>query len=190
MSTAAPEKPARPQAIRPSGFSGDEIPVEVQTLIGELVTRWSYIDFQLKVIVREGFNISHAAALTMLHGKDAVSLWPIINTLTETDHWIRNEYLKSEIRDVAEQAKKKSVNRNDYAHGVFGFRHKAPNRGPLCRYLHRESHHKVQPEFVPISVADLKPLTEQARDIGILAQNATVHLKEWKRSVGLRRPRG
>lgn len=94
----------RKQAIRPSGFSGDNIPDEIRRLIGDLITRWAYIDFQLKVIVREGFNMSNSTALTVLHGKDAVSLWPIVQTLTESEVWIADAALRTELREIAELA--------------------------------------------------------------------------------------
>lgn len=53
--------------IRPSDLSGDQIPDELRTKIGELVSRWAYIEYQLKVVIRVSLGITRAVQNLLLH---------------------------------------------------------------------------------------------------------------------------
>lgn len=175
---------------RASGFSGDLVEDAMRARIGELITRWSFIEFQLKVVVREGFAIDWARTLTLTHAKDVRALCQLVSNLIATDHWIASEPVRTELAGVVATIGRNTNGRNDYAaHAVYGIPSKGPHTGRMCRYLHKELRHKIEPQFVPVTLKDLEKKCKAAKNLGALVQNATVHLKDWKKSVRLRLPK-
>lgn len=179
----------RKQPVRESGFSADRMPQEIFAGIGEIIVRWSYIEFQLGVLIREGFNISRATGRALTTGMDIKVLCGVIRTLIAADEWIKDETLRAELAVLVRDVEDKKIDRHDYAHGVFGFTREA--NGPLVfgRYLLKEKRHRIKPDVVQVTPESLKIIAEEARDLGIRAQDLTVKLKSWKQSVGLHPPR-
>lgn len=165
------------------------MPQELLAGIGEIVVRWSYIDFQLGVLLREGFNISRKTANALIVGMEIKVLCGVIRTLTLSDEWIKDKALREDIAALGRAVEKKKINRHNYAHGVFSFAMGPNDQLVFARYLLNDKGHRINPRSEKITWESLKELAEEARDLGIRAQDLTVKLKSWKHSVGLRRPR-
>lgn len=76
------------------------------------------------------------------------------------------------------------------AHGVFGFVVLAPDAKHLARYMQKKGLQRIKPQAEIVTPESLKQTAEELRDLGVRAQDLTVRLKQWKQSVGLRRPIG
>ena len=168
--------------IRPSRFSGDHVPVEFQQKTGELINRWAYIEYQLKVIIRVSLGITRAVQNLLLHNRDLRQLCELVKQISEAGTmWVPDADLRDEILKLADDVAKGSSVRNDYAHGVFAIPEKGTQAGKFSRYLYQKIEHKLHPNWQPLQAGDLDPMIKKAIRLGARAQNATVKLKELKK---------
>ena len=164
--------------LRLSDLCGDQVPEEVRTKIGELVNRWAYVEYQLKVIIRVSLGLTRAAQNLLLHGRDLRNLCELVRQIAEAgDLWVRDASLRDELLKLSDIIAQGSAVRNDFAHGVFAMPRKGHQAGKFSRLLYQKLEHKIQPDWQPTTATDLDPLIRKAKQLGVRAQNATVLLK-------------
>lgn len=167
--------------LRVSDLSGDQVPDAIRTKIGELVNRWSYIEYQLKVIIRVSLGLTRATQNLLLHGRDLRNLCELMRQIAQAgDLWVPDVSLREEMEKLSKAISDGSANRNDYAHGVFAIPRKGDHAGAFSRLLYQKLEHKLKPGWQPTSVTDLEPLIKKAQRLGVRAQNVTVRLKDLK----------
>jgi len=181
----------RRQPIRRSGFSPDNLTPEILTGIGEVVAHWSYVEFQLGVLIREALNISRATGRVFMADMRIHPLCEAARTVTLDSTWIGDEQIRKDITKLANDIDGTTQVRHDYAHGVFGFLIEEDSNA-LARYVQkggRGGRNRIEPDFEKVTPEGLKKIADVARDLGVRAQDLTVRVKQWKQSVGLRRPK-
>lgn len=167
------------KALRESDLCGDQVPDEIRLKIGELVNRWAYIEYQLKVIIRVSLGLTRASQNLLLHGRDLRSLCELVKQIAKAGNlWIPNTDLREELVKLSAAVENGSSVRNDYAHGIFAIPRKGDQAGKFSRLLYQQLEHKLNPGWQPTNAKDLEPLIKKANRLGIRAQNATVLLKK------------
>jgi hypothetical protein len=168
-------------ALRPSDLSGDQVPEEIRVKIGELVGRWAYIEYQLKVVIRVSLGLTRATQNLLLHGRDLRNLCELVGQIASAgDMWVRDATLREELLKLSEAIAQGSKSRNDYAHGVFAVPKKGRNAGKFSRLLYQKLEHKIEPDWHAVYVKDVESLIKKSKQLGVRAQNATVQLKKLK----------
>ena len=167
--------------LRVSDLNGDQVPDEIRTKIGELINRWAYIEYQLKVIIRVSLGLTRASQNLLLHGRDIRNLCELVGQIAQAgDLWVPDAHLRGELEKLSIAVSKGSAIRNDYAHGVFAIPRKGDHAGKFSRLLYQKLEHKLKPDWQRTNVKDLEPLVKKAKRLGVQAQNATVLLKKLK----------
>lgn len=150
-------------------------------MIGELVNRWSYIAYQLKVIIRVSLSLTRATQNLLLHGRDLRNLCELTRQIAQAgDLWVPDVSLREEMEKLSKAISDGSANRNDYAHGIFAIPRKGDQAGAFSRLLYQRLEHKLKPGWQPTSIKDIEPLIKKAQRLGVRAQNVTVRLKDLK----------
>lgn len=167
--------------LRVSDLCGDQVPDEIRAKIGELVNRWAYVEYQLKVIIRVSLGLTRANQNLLLHGRDLRSLCELMRQIAAAgDLWVPDASLRDELEKLSKSIAQGSAVRNDYAHGVFAVPRKGDHAGKFSRLLYQQLEHKIKPDWQPTSVKDIEPLVKKAKRLGVRVQNATVLLKRLK----------
>jgi hypothetical protein len=159
---------------RPASYSIDNFPPDIIQGIGEIMARWGYLQLQLGVIVRVALALRKDAGRVVTVGAEVGALCGMIRTLTHSDHWIKDASIRRDLEALAEDVRKQSADRNDYAHGVFG---QGAEPGTFVRHLMRKPQHRIAPEEEPITAESLKKISDEARELWIRAQDITQRLK-------------
>ena len=168
--------------LRPSDLSGDHVPDEIRMKIGELINRWAYIEYQLKVIIRVSLGMTRAAQNVLLSGRDLRNLCELVDQIARAgDLWIPQASLRDELKSVAKAIAQGAPVRNEYAHGVFAVPRKGPQAGKFSRLRYQDLERKLAPDWHVTYLADFPPLLRKASRLGAQLQNATVKLKEQKK---------
>lgn len=165
----------RKPPIRTSGYAAENVPAEIKIGIGELITQWSYVAFQLGVVARVGFGLKHDVGFALLSTIDLQALCGILRTLA-IGHWIPDEELKSKIKQLADDVQKKKDRRNDFAHGVYGMVEGKDGQPQFVRFCFRDGIKGKSP-YELVTVDLLEKLADEAYDFGRRAQDLTVALK-------------
>jgi hypothetical protein len=159
------------------------VPDDIKLGIGELITQWSYVSFQIGVIIRVGFGLAPDTGFALLSTTDLQPLCRALRTLAGSDKWIPAAALREELKQLADDVQRKKDRRHDFAHGVFGLAKNKDGRAVFVRYRFgdvRERRKSLASEIVTTDL--LRDLADEAYDLGRRAQDLTVHLKALKRS--------
>ncbi len=168
-------------ALRVSDLCGDQLPIEIRTKIGELINRWAYVEYQLKVIIRVSLGLTRASQNLLLHGRDLRNLCELVRQIAKAgDLWVPDASMRDELEKLSTSIAKGSAVRNDFAHGVFAVPRKGDRASKFSRLLYQQLEHKIEPDWQPTDVKDLEPLVKKAQQLGVRIQNATVLLKKLK----------
>ena len=178
----------RKQPIRPSGFSPDNLSPEVLQGIGEVVACWSYVEFQLSVLIREALNISRTAGLVLMADMRIHPLCEAARAIANDPKCNGDAQIRADILDLAKAIDGRAQSRHDYAHGVFGFLMQE-GANSLSRYITKKPHERIEPRREPVTVKNLKTIADEAYNLGVRAQDLTVRVKLWKRAAARTRPR-
>jgi hypothetical protein len=180
----------RSKPIRPSGFSPDNLPPEILRGIGDVIACWSYVEFQLAVLIREAVNISRAMGRVFMADMSIHMLCETAKTITLDATWIPDEKLRADITALANAIDGTTQSRHAYAHGVFGFLIEEESNA-LARYIQkggRYERNRIEPDVKKVTPEGLKKIADAAHNLGVRAQNLTTRVREQKRSRGLPPP--
>lgn len=76
--------------VPPSNFDVDRLPADILSGIGLIIGWWGYLQFQLGVIIRKAMKLQDDTGRVLTYGPDLKVLCNIIDTLTHSDHWIKD----------------------------------------------------------------------------------------------------
>ena len=179
--SAGPGTAAAMITAKPMGrFAASDLPKEILAGIGAIVAQWSYLAFQLTVILRIGFKLSKETQRAILVGTDLGAICGQMRTLAGTDHWIKDKKLRDEIDELAAEVRKKSLTRNEYAHGVFGYlvgKAGGADEEQYVRYLMKGPDQRVTPTPQEISAESLEEHLKVPLKLWQRAQELTQKLK-------------
>jgi hypothetical protein len=158
-------------------FALDELDDAILKGIGKIVSRWGYLQYQLGVIIRVAMGLKDDKARVLTGGMEVGVLLGVLRTIAHksNDQYIKNPKMREAIRDFLDDVQKGSEHRNDYAHGVFGYTDETPTR--FSRLLWKSGHHRIKPQWEPITAEHLETLATEARTLWVRAQVITKQLK-------------
>ena len=164
--------PAKAKALRVDKLSDD-----ILRGIGDIITRWGYLQFQLGVIIRVALRLKKATGRVLTIGMEVGVLCGVLRTISKTDRWIKDKATRDQIKMLAKDIQIAVENRNNYAHGVFGVdTDKSPQR--FSRLLVKQAEHRVSPKWEVITPDSLKEIALEARGLWVRAQELTDELKK------------
>ena len=176
----------RKPPLRPSGFSPENVPENIKTGIGELITQWSYVAFQIGVIIRVGFGLEREVGFALLFETEIQPLCRSLRTLATSDRWILDKGLCVDLRKLADDVQDKKERRHDFAHGVFGFKNCKDGQTKFVRYRFGDVRQRRKTPAYDVVTPDLlRDLADEAYDLGRRAQDLTVRLKALRGSKKL-----
>jgi hypothetical protein len=155
----------------------DKLSDDILRGIGDIITRWGYLQFQLGVIIRVALRLKKATGRVLTIGMEVGVLCGVLRTISKTDRWIKDKTIRAQIKTLANDVQNAVENRNNYAHGVFGaYTDESPQR--FARLLVRQAEHRVNPEWEVITPDSLKEIALEARGLWARAQELTDKLKK------------
>jgi hypothetical protein len=159
-------------------YLADDLPPEMLQEIGKIIFLWGRIEYQLRRIITIGFDLSNETAGALIYGMTLQVICGAIRTLTENDHWIKDEWLLENIKKLAIDIQSKSAERNNYAHSLIGFHMENPNE--FFRYLQKSPANRINPSAEKITINDLMEISKEARNFLDRAVDLTFRLHSWK----------
>lgn len=153
----------------PLQFLADTLPPALLKEIGELIVRWSNVEFYLVNIITRGFDIPLATGRALAFGMPISAKTKSLRILANTNHWIHDKELRQRINDYSNSIDKNIKNRNNFAHGIFGFDLNGPD--VFYRYLLKENPHKAPVQAEEINVDGLKKLVRDVQNLGVQGLN-------------------
>jgi hypothetical protein len=161
-------------------FAAADMPQDILAGIGAVVAQWSYLAFQMTVILRIGHRLSKESQRALLVGAEVGVLCAHLRTVAATDFWLKDEQIRKDIRKLADDIQRASDTRNAYAHGVFGYfigKAGGPEEEKFVRFLMKSAEHRVSPGAEEVSAETLKPHADAALRLWERAQAITQRLK-------------
>ena len=162
-------------------FVADTLPQNLLAALGDIVVRWGRLEWQFSNLLAMAFELPKDTDRALLIGAELNVLCATARTLALTDRWIKDERLRSELSALAEEIRKKSKNRNNHAHGVFGFDMEEPNS--FARYQFKEPPHRISPSSEKLRLPQLQKLASEAQGLVDRTVDLTVRLKASRRGA-------
>jgi hypothetical protein len=162
------------KTVKVARYNIDGFPPEIARGIGEIIARWGYLQLQLGVIVRVALGMRKDAGRVVTGGANISELCRMLNTLAYSDHWVKDEDVRLRMKALAKHVQRKSSDRNDYAHGVFG---DGDQPGVFVRHLMKDPEHRIRPAVQVITPAALQTVSNDARELWMRAEYITLKLK-------------
>jgi hypothetical protein len=157
----------------------DTLPPELLKEIGELIVRWSNVEFYLVNIITKGFGIPIATGRALAFGMPISAKTKVLRHLANTDHWIHDEELRLKIKKYSQKIDKDIRNRNNFAHGIFGFDLEGPD--VFYRFLLKEQPHSAPVRGEEINVGGLKNLVRDVQNLGLHGLNLMDQLERMEK---------
>src|SRR5262245_41082421 len=106
-----------------------------------IVSRWGYLQYQLGVIIRVAMGLKDDKGRVLTGGMEVGVLLGVLRTIAneKNDAYVKNPKMRALIRTFVDDVQNASINRNDYAHGVFGYTDETPPR--FARLLWKSGPH-------------------------------------------------
>lgn len=158
-----------------ANFALNELSDDILKGIGQLIAAWGYLQFQLGVIIRVALKLKKDTGRVLTVGMEINVLCGVLRTISKTDHWIKHAGMREAIKKLVKDVQNAVENRNNYAHGVFGYTNETPRR--FARLLMKLAQHRVNPEWDVITPDGLAELAIEAENLVVRAQLITIQLK-------------
>lgn len=153
----------------------DKLPPNFLRVVGEMIVRWSRLQWQLSNLVAVGFNIPKDTSRAFTVRMSTGNICNLVLILTENDRWIKDDTLREEIKCLSKEIMNKVENRNNFAHGAFFFDLDTPNE--FYRMVTNSKKNTITPSYEKIDVSQLKQLALEARSLVQRTADLTVKLK-------------
>lgn len=147
-----------------------ELPPEYNAAIGEICSRWSWLEFQSGVIVREVLRLDKPAGFAITGGMSMRSVSTVLLALSLGKFLDQHPKLKADLGHLGKKLHNIGDLRNEYAHGIWGYENQKNPKLGLWKF--RSPEDRVGKTWIhkPLSalLADaktLKGLQEKAQDL-------------------------
>lgn len=151
-----------------------DVPSSYCSAIGEIAARWNWLENQLGVIIREGFELDKKEGRVLTVG---MGVKPKCNILRMVAlKWITDRALQEQVRQLAKDCQNMIDPRNEYVHGLYGHPVGQPNR--IGRMIMGSGEERYMPKFMETSVAQIQQRATELREIQQRAQAITRRIKE------------
>jgi hypothetical protein len=141
--------------------------------IGEVVARWGYLEFQLRVVIREACRLSKETGLLITARAPLAQLCSTLATIGKSPIWVADVQTRDAISKLAKGVESRRRARNTFAHAIYG---EDPADGSIVQWLFQDPSNKA-PTLKPIDVGGVRAEAQHARDLWEEAQAITKTLK-------------
>jgi hypothetical protein len=141
--------------------------------IGEVVARWGYLEFQLRVVIREACQLSKETGLLITGRTPLAQLCSTLAKIGKSPIWVVDVQTRDAISKLAKEVESRRRTRNTFAHAIYG---EDPADGSIVQWLFQDPSSKA-PTLKPIDVAGANAEAKHARDLWEQAQAITKTLK-------------
>lgn len=155
------------------------VPADYCALIGEICSRWSWLEFQSGVIAREVLTLDKAAGFSLTGGMSMKSASTVLKALALGKYLDKHLTLKERLGELGKKLYNLGDLRNEYAHGIWGYEKEGNPKLGLWKFKRPED--RVEPNWVN------KPLTALRADADTLkALQKEAQLLTWDLKDALR----
>ena len=161
------------QAIRFELQTVANLPADHCTCIGEIAARWNWLEHQLGVLIREGFDLDKQEGRVLVNGMPLKVKTQILRVLALK--WITDLGLRDDLRRFAADCQKQSDPRDEYVHGLWVHPAKEPRKIGIM--VKKAGEHSVEPEFRPVQLADMQKIAADLKALQERAQKLTSRMK-------------
>ena len=147
-------------------------PKQYRAPLGEIVLRWSRLEYQLGVIARVAVKLSKADQRRLFLSLRTEQLYRALVVVSAV---MPLRVLAPEVRQLALDAQKLNTLRDNYVHSIYGSCLGSPNDPKRFRLKNRRGGEEMIPE--PVSVQELSGFSDQLNDLLQRAQDLTVKIK-------------
>lgn len=151
----------------------DKMDPALLAAIGEVVARWGYLEFQLRVVIREACKLSKETGLLVTRRAPLAQLCSTLATIGKSPIWVSDAQTRDAISNLARGVESRRSTRNTFAHAIYG---EDPADGSIVQWLFQDPSNKA-PNLRPIDVAGVSVEAKHARDLWEQAQAVTKTLK-------------
>jgi len=155
------------QAIRFQLKTVLNLPADYCACVGEIAARWNWLEHQLSVLIREGFDLDKQEGRVLVNGMPHRVKTQILRVLALK--WIKDLGLRDDLRRFAADCQKQSDPRSEYVHGLWVHPAADPKRIGLMAVKPGDTA-SSNPEFRPVQIADMQKI---ATDLKALQERAT-----------------
>lgn len=145
-----------------------DLPADYCGSIGEIAARWNWLEHQLGVLIREGFDLDKQEGRVLVNDMTLKAKTRVLRVLALK--WIADLALRDELRKFAADCEKQNDPRNEYVQGLWVRPAKEPAKLGLMVGKAGDSGARNEFKPVPLSemrniAADLKALQERAHKL-------------------------
>ena len=152
----------------------DTLPPELLAGIEEILYQWSRLEFQLGNLIVEGFSVPKDTGRNLPAGMKLNAKCGMLKALTFNERWIKDDKLRKQIRDLADEIREESDNRQDYSPGILAFYLHGPTA--FAKYLFEKAVHRISPSSESVTPESLKAVAEEVRALVDRAVDLTVRV--------------
>jgi len=161
------------QAIRFGLQPVVDLPAPYCACVGEIAARWNWLEHQLGVLIREGFDLDKQEGRVLVNGMPLRVKTPILRVLALK--WITDPVLRDDLRRFAADCQKQNDPRDEYVHGLWV--HPAMDPQQIGLMARKSGDNAAHAEFRPVQLADMQKIAADLKALQERAEKLTSRMK-------------
>jgi hypothetical protein len=141
--------------------------------IGEISARWNWLEFQLGVLIREGFGLDKKEGRVLTVGMAMKPKCHILRIMALK--WVKDAQLRHDLTKLAKDCQNKIDDRHCHVHGVYAYLNDAPEKIGLM--LIGSGEERYAPSLKEPILPDLQRIAGELRALQMRAQDITRRIK-------------
>jgi hypothetical protein len=150
-----------------------DLPADFCACIGEIAARWNWLEHQLGVLIREGFDLDKQEGRVLVNGMPLKVKTPILRVLALK--WITDLVLQEDLRRFAADCQKQNDPRDEYVHGLWVQPSVDPKQIGLM--VKKPGDSGANPDFRPVKLADMQKIAADLKALQERAEKLTSRMK-------------
>lgn len=150
-----------------------DLPADYCACVGEIAARWNWLEHQLGVLIREGFDLDKQEGRVLVNGMPLKAKTRILRVLALK--WITDLALRDELRKFSADSEKQSDPRNEYVQGLWV--RPATDPAKLGLMVRKPGDNSGHSEFKPVPLGDMQKIAADLKALQERAQKLTIRMK-------------
>jgi hypothetical protein len=150
-----------------------DLPSDYCACIGEIASRWNWLEHQLGVLIREGFDLDKQEGRVLVTGMPLKAKTRILRVLALK--WITDLTLRDDLRRFSADCEKQSDPRNEYVQGLWV--RPAMDTAKLGLMVRKPGESSGNPEFKPVPIVEMRKIAADLKVLQERAQTLTIRMK-------------
>jgi hypothetical protein len=177
---ATKKQPPTPKKLStvPGAVVAGSLPPAQLRAIGDIMVRWSLLEFQLGNLAVCCLDIPKDAGRVLTIGMDIAVVLGVLKTAIHDATWVKDKDLRNDILAIVRDVMDSKQKRHAYAHGVYGFDLLVEDIDvrPLefFRYLIYTAPDRIEPSIVALDLREMKEIAGMATEFSRRVTDATI----------------